>query len=322
MPRLRASFIPFVAGVVALGAAGATPAVGQALRVAGDARPILPEGFAHAVYAPSGAHLAFTTPSYEGLWVRDEATGRVRQLSDAPSAGFGFAWSPDGDALAVRAARFDATGGREDALLVIGVDGAARTVADFAPGVSATPRWSVDGTEILLARRSGAVERLPSGRAPAVRPALTPRGAAALSLGDGASLLTDGASRPAALPDDVPVLAAVASPTGDRTVVHLMGRGLWLVTAAGDVRPLGEGQSPVWSPDGRYIAFAVTEDDGYAITGADLYVVRADGTERQAITATPDVYELHPTWAPDGRALLYDDLAATRVMRLPLTDRR
>lgn len=314
------SLTRLLAGVFVVGGA-AVPVQAQSLHVSGPPVPVLPVGYAHATPSPDGAYLAFTTPSYHGLWVREEATGRVRLLSDEPAVGFAAAWSPDGRALATRPARFDAAGGRADAVVVLGVDGTRDVLVDFGSGVSATPRWSPDGANVLLARSGGAVEALPSGRTAVAEPLAAPRGAAALSVGADATLAS-ATSVPAALPSDVPVLAAVASPSGDRTVVHLMGRGLWLVTAGGDVRSLGEGEAPAWSPDGRYLAFTVTADDGYAITSADLHVVRADGSDRRVLSPTPDVVELNPAWTADGRALLYDDLAAGRVMRLPLTERR
>ncbi len=321
---VRTPFVRPLALAAGLLLGAALPASAQTLRATGTPTPVLPEGFAHAVYAPGGAHLAFTTPAYQGLWVREESTGRVRLVSDAPAAGFGFAWSPDGTALAVRAARFDGRGGRADAVLMLGVDGAMTVLADFAPGVSTTPRWSDDGTAVLLPRPGGAVERFDTGRAPVIAPPAAARGAAALVVGPAATLATaDGAApRLSGLPDDSPVLAAVVSPTGDRTAVHVMGHGLFLVMASGEVLPLGEGSAPAWSPDGRHLAFMVTTDDGYDITGADVHVARADGSERWPLTTTRGVREMNPTWSPDGRALLYDDLGASRVMRLALTEAR
>ncbi len=59
-------------------------------------------------------------------------------------------------------------------------------------------------------------------------------------------------------------------------------------------------------------------DDGHDLTGADLVAVRPDGSGRVALTATPDRLETHPTWTPDGRALVYADLADDRLYVLSL----
>jgi Tol biopolymer transport system component len=85
---------------------------------------------------------------------------------------------------------------------------------------------------------------------------------------------------------------------------------------------LGRGEAPAWRPDGRFIAFMVTEDDGYRVTGSDLHVATPDGAVRFVLATTPDVHELYPAWTPDGRALLYDDARTQRVMRLPLAEAR
>lgn len=53
-------------------------------------------------------------------------------------------------------------------------------------------------------------------------------------------------------------------------------------------------ESPVWSPDGRKIAFT----SGTSQTrGADIYVINADGTGLKNITNTPDVDETFPSWS-------------------------
>jgi TolB protein len=49
---------------------------------------------------------------------------------------------------------------------------------------------------------------------------------------------------------------------------------------------------PDWSPDGKRIAFV--RDD-------DVFVMRADGRDVRNVSRTPDLYENHPEWTPDGR---------------------
>lgn len=56
---------------------------------------------------------------------------------------------------------------------------------------------------------------------------------------------------------------------------------------------------PVWSPDGRKIAF-VSKRDG----NSEIYIMNADGTEPTRMTFT-DSQERWPQWSPDGKWLSY-----------------
>jgi TolB protein len=56
---------------------------------------------------------------------------------------------------------------------------------------------------------------------------------------------------------------------------------------------------PAWSPDGAQIAFASRRAGS-----SDIYVMRADGTGTQRLTATR-VDDTHPTWAPDGQQIAF-----------------
>jgi Tol biopolymer transport system component len=55
-----------------------------------------------------------------------------------------------------------------------------------------------------------------------------------------------------------------------------------------------------WSPDGSRIVFVSDRDGNY-----DLYLSDADGADARRLTATPDVDELTPDWAPDGTEIVY-----------------
>ena len=56
---------------------------------------------------------------------------------------------------------------------------------------------------------------------------------------------------------------------------------------------------PAWSPDGATIAFASRRAGS-----SDIYVMRADGTGTQRLTATR-VDDTHPTWAPNGQQIAF-----------------
>jgi Tol biopolymer transport system component/DNA-binding winged helix-turn-helix (wHTH) protein len=58
---------------------------------------------------------------------------------------------------------------------------------------------------------------------------------------------------------------------------------------------------PVWSPDGRRIAFMARES---ATRPFQIYVVSADGGDAQALTAE-SASQFFPDWTPDGSALVF-----------------
>lgn len=63
--------------------------------------------------------------------------------------------------------------------------------------------------------------------------------------------------------------------------------------------PSWRDEKPVWSPDGRQIAFVSTRAGSY-----DIFVMQADGSGVRRLTdhAAP---EHDPTWAPDGRSIVF-----------------
>jgi len=91
---------------------------------------------------------------------------------------------------------------------------------------------------------------------------------------------------------------------------------VFVVDADGDLRQLtGQGPAsltgasfPVWSPDGRHLAF------GPPKVGAGptrfLSVINADGSDERSIATLGDEFGLPFGWSPDGASLLFFDIDA------------
>ncbi len=107
------------------------------------------------------------------------------------------------------------------------------------------------------------------------------------------------------------LLISVVQPLGDRTGVHLL-----LIDPVANTQhnvsgatSLAEDNAPAWSPDGAWIAFRRKELTGpHATLGAQVWRMRADGSEARALTSEPKFDHGQLSWSPDGRYLLFQKL--------------
>ncbi|MCF6238458.1 MAG: hypothetical protein L3J79_06560, partial [Candidatus Marinimicrobia bacterium] len=128
-------------------------------------------------------------------------------------------------------------------------------------------------------------------------------------IGDGQLLSRDaaGTSERILLNNQDAITSYAISPNGAQVVFSTSGQKLWISQTDGsDLQSLGSGLVPAWSPNGEWIVFMLTEDDGHSITGSDLFIIRSNGHDRTNISNTPEQLEMHPQWSPDGSWIVYD----------------
>ena len=61
---------------------------------------------------------------------------------------------------------------------------------------------------------------------------------------------------------------------------------------------------PVWSPDGKRIAFSSDRDDREGHFSHEIYVMDADGGNPQNLTNNPSD-DRYPSWSPDGKRIVF-----------------
>ncbi|MGE3179530.1 MAG: amidohydrolase, partial [Vicinamibacterales bacterium] len=119
--------------------------------------------------------------------------------------------------------------------------------------------------------------------------------------------VSNAATTPAA-PIDVPVtegtsMSVAVSPDGRTLAVDLQG-SIWTLPAAGGAMrrltdPFNDARQPVWSPDGRTIAFFGFRDGGY-----DLWAIAPDGSQQRKLTSGP-FDDREPAWSHDGTRIAF-----------------
>jgi TolB protein len=181
---------------------------------------------------------------------------------------------------------------------ILSLDGAGRAPAALkfssrdAAGLE--PAWKPDGSGLVFVSSAQRSPRLVETIGPSVD-----RIAFVADAGD--------PTMPAAWPAVSPDGRRIAMSLGP-TVLFRTGWGtdLSLDSALGvtdlvgsGVDILGTGADPAWSRDGHRLAFTRLVD-GHA----HVFVANADGSEAQQITDGADD-DTHPSWSPDGRALVF-----------------
>ena len=280
------------------------------------------------------------------LWMIDVASDR--QAPFAPQGSMPR-WSPDGTRVAYVASE----GGRSQLTVRWVATGADARVTDL-PGAVSALAWSPDGTRLaLVANVAGEPATL--GKAPA-----KPEGAKwaePLEVIDRVNYRADGAGYIKPGYDHVFVVAADGgaarqlsfgkyddggplswSPDG-RTILFSAIRGpdaerqvmnsdvIAIDAATGDLRTLttrdGPDGKPVFSPDGRHVAWTGFDDRRRTYENAQLYVGDADAGSPRSLTASLDRSIEDALWAADGRSLYasYDDHGARKVARIAMDGR-
>lgn len=120
-----------------------------------------------------------------------------------------------------------------------------------------------------------------------------------------------------AVTDSYPML----SPDGRALLFHSNRSGrqaIWTANADGseprilfDRPDVGSDPgTPVWSPDGKSIAFGMTPAGATLESESEVYVVAADGTGLRRLTNAPGD-DSHPHWSADGTRIFFNSARAT-----------
>lgn len=122
------------------------------------------------------------------------------------------------------------------------------------------------------------------------------------SFGSGRLLIADLRGASERVVRSEPVSAFDWSPDGAMLIFEATSGGIWTVAPTQDAVPtrlLDTGHEPVWSPDGRSVAYFDGTDN---LT--DIYVMSADGSRPRRLTDNPAA-DYQPQWSPDGSQLAF-----------------
>jgi Tol biopolymer transport system component len=289
------------------------------VRPDGAGKRLVARGGDSPAYSPNGRRIAFLR--VHRLWVAQAAGSGAAPVTPKGWLVGAYEWSPRGTRLAFnRGFEHSAT----TALYTVEPDGRGlRRLVRGPSGLSLTEgAWSPRGKAIVYEQSSGRslVRIFRAGRVTTLaRPAETPtwsrRGLIAYEtpvIGNTLNQVCITRPDPAALPRcigfaDASVTNPRWSPDGRRLMVMYTPRGegaaeIWTARPDGTVltrAPKAEYISPIFSPDGRSLAFDLTRFAGQAparLQYTDLLLQRLDGTGKRLVVRGGQAQA--PDWQP------------------------
>ena len=247
-------------------------------------------------WSPDGKHIIFISGRDGNLevYMMDATGNNQRNLSQNPASDGQARWSPDGKYIIFVSDR----DGNEE-IYRMNVDGTAQIRLTNNTAKDSEPIWSPDGERILFTSyRDGNAEIYIMNQDGSEQTRMTDNPA------------TD--NSPSWSPDGKYIV--FSSSRGYPEDVVYVNSSLYMMKADGSqIAPLtnnpSSNTSPVWSPDGKYIAFVSDRD---SVRGRVSKIYLMDMATREVtrltdddMTAYPVPHELAPTWSPDGQYLAF-----------------
>jgi len=261
-------------------------------------------------WSPDGTKIAFTSARQVGLWVADADGGNIRQITDDESVGHGFSWSHDSSHLLARHSIQDGPR-RTHAVKLYSVNtDEQRQLTEYRNQMSVVPSFSTNQESVVLPHRDR-IETLESGLQPERYKSVGGQELAKPVVLNNRSSIQVAAGVENSYETLVPFegrtfLNATPSPDGERIAFEVMGGNLYVMNVDGsEIVDLGRANRPEWSPDGRFIAAMLAEDDGHHYLKSDIVAFTTDGSECLYFTTSSGLIAMSPSWSPDGSRIAF-----------------
>ena len=267
-------------------------------------------------WSPKGDKIALSTLNYEGIWVADANGKNLEKITADPGSGYKLSWSEDGKTILARTSpRVEKRVFHEVKTYNV-ADKSEKILLAKTRELKGIPAWSNDNSNIVY-KVDTKQEKVSTGKI-ALKSAKQESEAQALvkniqeNPANIARLISGFKDLEGAI-----LFNAQASST-NKVVFEAGGKGLFISDGDGsNLKHLGRGNMPTWTPDGKYVIVSITEDDGEVITRGELNAIDIETGTYQKLT-DDSVIALRPSVSPDGKKIAFEELQSGDIYVLKL----
>ena len=232
------------------------------------------KGLMAPTWSPDGSRIAITGDNFIGIWVANADGTELKQVSEAPGAGYQMYWASTQEILSTpytienkkrmtRIERVDATTGKIQAVSPATRNFKRSTVT----GATDVHQTMLDEPKEASSKIAGLNEYAGNW---IINPAL--------------------------------------SPDGTKIAFQIVTKGLFVCNADGTgLVSLGKGSHPAWLPDSHNLMMTQIVDDGHRFTSSDIYCVNVDTGNAVNITSHSESTPVTIAVSPDGTKLAFDN---------------
>ena len=267
------------------------------------------ENYMHPVWSTTSDWIAFTSIGYQGIWVLNSRSHEIKKLTDEQGSGFGFSWSNTGQEIVCITTDYE---GKKpfNQLKIFDIENdTSWTVTDGKQRFRGLPRWSIDDQQVYIMGKRNI--HIFESKLKISEPMTTPQNKQMVFLKSGKIVVetfdqvTEKVFEPVS---GMGTINLMISPDRSKLAFEVYGGNMYVMNVDGTgLTDLGVGYRPQWSPGGEYLAYMITEDDGYRFTQSDIYTIKIDGSDKNNLTNTNDILEMNPSWSPEGNRIVFDN---------------